>query len=59
MRGRKRNVGRLGQADPDQGTGTGCKNEEIIHNKSARCNSCARQGLEMFLDELRGHTWCS
>ena len=59
VRGRKRNVGRLEQADSDQGTGTGtgCKNEEIIQNKSTRCHSCARQGSELSLDELRGHTW--
>ena len=52
MRGRKRNVGRPDQADPDQDTGTARKNGEIIHNKSTRCHLCARQGDEMFLDEL-------
>ena len=53
VRGRKRNVGRPDQADPDQDTGTSRKNGEIIQNKSRRCHSCARQGHEMFVDEVR------
>ena len=56
MRGRKRNVGRLEQSESDQETGgtggTGCKNREIIYNNSTRCHSCARQGYEMFADEV-------
>lgn len=56
MRGRKRNVGRLEQSESDQETGgtggTGCKNREIIYNNSTRCHSCARQGHEMFPDEI-------
>ena len=54
VRGRKRNVGRPEQSDPDQETGTsrGCKNREIIQNNSTRCHSCARQGYEMFADEV-------
>ena len=54
MRGRKRNVGRPEQSEPDQETGTsrGCKNREIIQNNSTRCHSCARQGYEMFADEV-------
>ena len=54
MRGRKRNVGRPEQTEPDQETGTsrGCKKREIIQNNSTRCHSCARQGYEMFADEV-------